>query len=156
MFQFLRVMHIVGMAMFFGSILSHVAATLIPGASDAPQVMLAVRQAIVLANWYVTLPGLFIAFVSGALMIATRGYERRPALGVHIVAAIAIAVVAATVLIPAAIHLETAAKAIAIGSMTKDAVARLATREHLFGATNIFLALVAIIVGATLPDIRKK
>lgn len=61
MFQLFRVMHIVGVAMFFGSILAHVVAPLIPGAADNSPVMMAAREAIVLANWYVTEPGLALA-----------------------------------------------------------------------------------------------
>ena len=46
MFEFFRFMHILGVAMFFGSILAHVTVGLIPGAADNPAVMLAARQAI--------------------------------------------------------------------------------------------------------------
>ena len=66
MFEFYRFMHIVGVAMFFGSVLAHVTAGLIPGAADNPAIMLAAREAITLANWYVTIPGLILAIASGA------------------------------------------------------------------------------------------
>ena len=35
MFEFFRFMHILGVAMFFGSVLAHVTAGLIPGAADS-------------------------------------------------------------------------------------------------------------------------
>lgn len=156
MFQLFRILHIIGVAMFFGSVLGHAVTTLIPGAADNPPAMLAARQAIVLANWYVTIPGLLIVFVSGGLMIATRGYEKRRAFVVHILAAVLIAGVATTILIPAAVGLQEAAKAIAAGSAARDAFAHLAMREHLYGAVNILLAVVAIGAGAILPNIRAK
>lgn len=81
MFEFFRFIHIVGVAMFFGSILARVTAGLIPGAADSPPAMLAARQAIALANWYVTIPGLILAVVSGAFMVANAGYLKRSRLG---------------------------------------------------------------------------
>ena len=155
MFEFYRFLHIVGMAMFFGSVLAHVTAGLIPGAADNPAVMLAAREAITLANWYVTIPGLVIAIVSGALMVANAGYLKRRRLVMHIAAAAVIAVIAAIVLIPAAQELQAAAKAVGAGTMTAQSFAAVATREHLFGAINIALALAAIGAGVALPGLRK-
>ena len=152
MFEFFRVMHIVGVAMFFGSVLAHVTAGLIPGAAENPAIMLAARQAITLANWYVTIPGLILAIASGALMVANAGYIKRRALVMHIAAAAAIA---AIVLIPASLELQAAAKAVGGGTMTPKAFADAATSEHLFGTINIVLALAAIALGAALPSLRK-
>ncbi|MBJ7532772.1 DUF2269 family protein [Rhodomicrobium vannielii ATCC 17100] len=95
MFEFYRITHIVGVAMFFGSVLAHVTAGFIPGAADNPPIMLAARQAITLANWYVTIPGLVLAIVSGALMAANAEYEKRRPLAMHIATAAAIALGAA-------------------------------------------------------------
>ena len=147
-------MHILGMAMFFGSILAHVTVGLIPGAADNPAVMLAARQAITLANWHVTIPGLILAIVSGALMAANAGYLKRRRLVMHIAAAAAIAVIAAIVLIPAALEFQAAAKAVGAGTMTPEAFAGAAIREHVFGAINIVLALAAIALrgGSTISD----
>lgn len=155
MFQLFRVMHIVGVAMFFGSILAHVVAPLIPGAADNSPVMMAAREAIVLANWYVTEPGLALAIGSGALMAATTRYQTRSALALHVVAAVVIVGIAATILIPAALELEAAAKAAGAGTMTPEAFAHIEMREHVFGAVNILLALVAIVIGAALPRLRQ-
>ena len=155
MFEFYRFMHIVGIAMFFGSVLAHVTAGLIPGVADNPEVMLAARQAITLANWYVTIPGLILAIVSGALMVAYAGYLKRRRLVMHIAAAAAIAVIAAIVLIPEALELQAAAKAVGTGTMTPEAFAGAAARESLFGAINIVLTLAAIGAGIALPSLRK-
>jgi hypothetical protein len=70
MFEFFRFIHIAGVAMFFGSILAHAATGLIPGAADNGPAMLAAREAITLAYWYVTIPGLVLAFMSGGYLAA--------------------------------------------------------------------------------------
>ena len=155
MSQLFRVIHIVGVAMFFGSILAHVAAGLIPGAADNPPAMIVARQAIALANWYVSVPGLVITIVSGALMAATAAYLKRRTLGLHIAAVVVIVVIAAAVLIPAALQLEAAAKAVGAGTMTPEVFAGALRREYAFGAVNILLALAAIVLGAALPALRK-
>jgi hypothetical protein len=155
MFEFLRFMHIVGVATFFGSVLAHVTAGLIPGAADNPAVMLAARQVISLANWYVTIPGLVLAIVSGALMAGSARYEKQRALAMHIAAAAAIAVIAAIVLVPAAQELEIVANAVGSGTMTPEAFARALSREHTYGPINIVLAVAAIALGAALPSQRQ-
>jgi uncharacterized membrane protein len=155
MFEFFRFMHIVSVAMFFGSILAHITAGLIPGAADDPAVMLAARQAITLANWYVTIPGLILAIVSGALMVANAAYPKRRRLAAHIAAAAVIAVIAAIVLIPEALKLQAAAKNVGAGIMSPEAFAGAATREHVFGAINIVLIIAAIALGTTLPRLRQ-
>ncbi len=71
MFKAFKVIHIVGVAMFLGSIFAHITAGQVPGATADPPAMLFARQAIDLATRYVTLPGLAIAILSGVLMTAS-------------------------------------------------------------------------------------
>jgi len=155
MFEFYRFMHIVGVAMFFGSVLAHVTAGLIPGAAENPAIMLAARQAISLANWYVTIPGLILAIVSGALMAASAKYEKRRPIGMHIASAATITAIAAFVLIPTAQELEAVARALGVGTATPEAFASAAFREHAFGPINIVLSIAAIALGVTLPRLRQ-
>lgn len=156
MFQLFRFAHIVGVAMFFGSILGHVVTTLIPSAADSAPAMLAARQAIVLANLYVTIPGLTIAVISGALMVATSKYQKGLALPLHIGLGVAVAVIAAVVLIPAAFELEAAATSVSNGTTTQTGLAQTAAREEMFGALNIFLAFAAIAFGVALALLRQR
>jgi hypothetical protein len=88
-------------------------------------------------------------------MVATTGYQKHLALPLHIAAAVVIAVIAATVLIPAGLELEAAAKAVGAGTMTQQAFAHVEMRERSFGAVNILLALVAVVIGAALPRLRQ-
>ncbi|MBE9552435.1 MAG: hypothetical protein IMF05_03115, partial [Proteobacteria bacterium] len=46
MLKFVKVAHLLGVVMFFGSILGHITVGFVPGAKDDPQTALFVRQAI--------------------------------------------------------------------------------------------------------------
>ncbi len=157
MYKFFKVIHILGVAMFLGSIFAHIATGQVPGAADNPPAMLFGRQAIELATRYVTLPGLVIAILSGALMVA-RGYPgsfKQRWLAPHVAAAAAIAAITAMVMIPVGHDLVAAAKAMVAGTMTAEGFAASSVREHLFGAVNIFLAFAAIVLGIAKPRLRQ-
>ncbi len=157
MFKFLKVIHIAGVAMFLGSIFAHIATGRVPGTAADPAAILYFRLAIDFATRTVTVPGLVIAIVSGALMIASasRGFLRQRWLLLHLAAVAAIGAITVTVMIPVGQELVAAAKAVAAGAMTPEAFAASAMREHLFGAVNILLALAAIVLGVTKPRLRQ-
>jgi hypothetical protein len=141
--------------MFFGSVLAHVTATLIPGASENPSMLLAAREAISMANWYVTIPGLVIAILSGIAMAIYSGYEKRHWLVLHALAVAVVTVNAAVVLIPAALELEAGARAVVAGTMRAEVLAGTEMRESMFGAGNITIIIIAIAIGVALPSLRK-
>ncbi len=85
MFEFYRLMHIVGVAMFFGSVLAHVTAGWIPGASDD----LAARED---QTGTSRSPGSSL-YCGRRLMIANAGYLKRRRVVVHIAAVALIAVI---------------------------------------------------------------
>lgn len=157
MYKFFKILHVIGVAMFLGSIFAHIATGRVPGAADNSPAMLFARQAIELATRFVTVPGLALAIVSGALMIASasRGFLKQRWLLLHLAAVAAIGAITVTVMIPVGQELVAAAKAVAAGAMTPDAFAASAMREHLFGAVNILLALAAIVLGVTKPRPRE-
>ena len=157
MYKFFKVIHVLGVAMFLGSIFAHIATGQVPGAADNPPAMLFARQAIELATRYVTLPGLVIAILSGASMVAS-GYPgsfKQRWLVPHVAAAAAIAAITVAVMIPVGHDLVAAAKAVVAGTMTPEAFAASAMREHLFGAVNILLAFAAIVLGIAKPRLRQ-
>lgn len=67
---FFKVIHIIGLAMFLGSILAHITVGRLPGAATDPASMLFAREAIDLATRFVTLPGLALAIGSGIFLVA--------------------------------------------------------------------------------------
>jgi hypothetical protein len=157
MLKILKAVHIVGVAMFLGSIFAHIAAGQVPGAADDPPAMLFARQAIDLATRYVTLPGLAIALISGALM-AAGGYPgllKRRWLAAHAFAALIVTAITVTVMIPAGRQILAAAAAVAGGTGSREAFAAFANREHIFGALNIVLVLGVIVLGTVKPRLRQ-
>jgi len=157
MLKIFKAVHIVGLAMFLGSIFAHIAAGQVPGATDDPPAMLFARQDIDLATRYVTLPGLAMALFSGALM-AAKGYPgllKRRWLRLHLLAALIVTAITVTVMIPAGRQILAAAAAVAGGTGSREAFADLANREHIFGALNILLVLGGIVLGAVKPRLRQ-
>lgn len=151
----LKVFHLIGMAMFLGSILAHIAAGRVPESASDPAMAFA-RQAIVLATTYVTAPGLGIAILSGVLM-ALHGPDllRRRWLMLHVAGAAAIAIITMIVMVPIGKQLLEAALALSAGAASPVAFVSLLAREHAFGAVNIALLLVIIVLGAVKPRLRQ-
>ncbi len=158
MLKFFKVVHVIGVAMFLGSIFAHIAAGMVPGATSDPQVMLLCRQVIDFATRYVTLPGLAIAIVSGAIMMATayRGLFKRRWLILHLTAALIVAAISVTVMVPAGRAILAAAGAVTRGEGSLQAFAAAALREHLFGAVNIILAIAAIVIAVAKPRLSQR
>ena len=156
MLKALKAIHIVGVALFPGSIFAHIATGRTPAALTDPAATLFSRQAIDLATRYVTVPGLAIAIVSGILMAAIGypGFFKRGWLVLHAAAAAIIVVITITVMLPAGRDILTAAAALASGAGAREAFDATAMREHSFGAANIVLALAAIALGAVKPRLR--
>ncbi len=68
MYKTFKTLHIIGMALFLGSIFAHIAAGRVPGAEADPAAMVFARQAIDVTTRSVTLPGLGLTLVSGIVM----------------------------------------------------------------------------------------
>ena len=64
MLKLAKTIHIIGVAMFLGSIFAHIAAGMAPEVTTDPAAMLFARQTIVTATLYVTLPGWLLPFIS--------------------------------------------------------------------------------------------
>ncbi|MFN3625602.1 MAG: DUF2269 family protein [Hyphomicrobium sp.] len=148
-----KALHFVGLAMFFGSILGHIAIGFVPGARDQAQAMLFGRQAIEIATWSLTVPGLALLTVTGLFMTirGELGFGRRRWLTTHQIIGVLILVNAALILVPIGGDLADAASKILQGSGSIEAFAALAGREQLFGAANVALTIAAIFVAVLKP-----
>lgn len=157
MLKCLKVIHVLGVVLFLGSVFAHIAAGQIP-VTPGSSAILTARQVIDLTTRYVTLPGLGIAIVSGALM-AAKGYSgalKRRWLMLHMAAALAVAVISVTVMAPAGREILAAAGALAAGNLSPEALSAIALREHVFGAVNILLAIAAIVLGVVKPRLSRR
>lgn len=86
MLKFVKALHLLGMVMFFGSILERITLGFVPGAQDEAQTMQILRQINLSANYFLTLPGLALLFITGVLLVAkgdssiprTNGWQYMP------------------------------------------------------------------------------
>lgn len=156
MYRYLKLLHIIGFAMFLGSILAHIVTSRIePGGSDA-SVLLYARETICIATRASTVPGLLLLILSGTGMVwLTRGESlRRSWLRVHIAFAAAIAINTIYVVIAVA-RLTWAAQAWSQGSGSLEAFASPAAVETFAGAANVAMILLAAGIAILRPGFRR-
>jgi hypothetical protein len=155
MYKVAKAVHLLGLAIFLGSILGHVSIGFVPGAKDQAQSMLFGRQAIEIATWSLTVPGLALLVATGLFMTfdGGLGFGRWRWLTVHQIIGTLILVNAAFILVPVGGHLLDVASEIIQGSGSTEAFVLLSGREHMFGALNLVLAVVTIFVAVLKPGL---
>lgn len=158
MLKSVKALHLIGVVMFFGSILGHITAGLVPGAQDDPQTALIARQTIGAATAYLTAPGLVLLLVTGIVMIAK---GRLPILKLrwlmlHAVFGLLIALNAAVVLYPVGQELLDLAAQVAAGAQPMDRLHALEGREAAFGAANALLCVAALVIATIKPGLGKR
>jgi hypothetical protein len=115
--------------------------------------MLFGRQAIEIATWSLTVPGLALLAATGLFMSfrGGLGFGRRRWLTVHQIIGALILLNAAFILVPVGGDLLDVASKIIQGSGSLEAFRALSGREGMFGALNVVLALATIFVAALKP-----
>ena len=153
MYNIAKALHLLGLAMFLGSILGHVSIGFVPRAKDQAQAMLFGRQAIEIATWSLTIPGLALLAMTGLFMTlyGKLGFGRRRSLTAHQIIGALILLNAALILVPVGGDLLDVASKIIQGSGSIEAFAGLAGRERMFGAANLVLALATMFVAVLKP-----
>lgn len=150
MYRFLKFIHVVGFALFLGSILGHIVASRAgPDVGDTA-VLLYARDTVVLASRVVTLPGLALVILSGIGMarVGLSGLPRQSWFRIH--AALSFVITLATLAaVAAAGDIADLAKALAEGRGDVRAFAVPETVESVVGGLNL-LAIVATAAVATL------
>ena len=153
MYKVAKALHFLGLAMFLGSILGHISIGFVPGAKDQAQVMLFGRQAIEIATWSLTIPGLALLGVTGLFMTLRGGlgFGRRRWLTMHQIIGALILLNAALILVPVGGDLVDLASEITQGGGSTEAFAAFVGRERTFGAANVVLALATVFVAVLKP-----
>ncbi len=152
-YRIAKALHLLGLAMFLGSILGHITVGFVPGAREQAEAMLFGRRAIEIATWSLTVPGLVLLAVTGTFM-AIRGKVgvlKRRWLTVHAIAGLLIIMNAALILVPTGVSLLSLASGMAAGAGSAEAFAALRLRESTFGAINLTLALLTIFIATLKP-----
>jgi predicted secreted protein len=148
-----KALHFLGLAMFLGSILSHVALGFVPGARDPAQAMLFWRQGIEIATDSLTVPGLALLVVTGLFMAGWGGsrFARQRWLIVHVTIGFLIVLIAAFVMLPVGIRSLDQAIKLSHGVGSMETFSALIGRERIFGAITIVLALSSILIVTLKP-----
>jgi hypothetical protein len=148
-----KALHFVGLAMFLGSILSHVSLGFVPGARDPARAMLFWRQGIEIATNSLTVPGLALLVVTGLFMAGWGGsrFAKQRWLIVHLTIGVLIVLIAAFVMRPVGIRSLDQAIKISHGAGSMATFSALIRRERIFGAITIVLALLSILIVTLKP-----
>jgi hypothetical protein len=145
--QTLRFIHLIGLVLFLGSILTFVVASSVPAAGDVASLVVA-RRVISTGTNALTLPGLGLLVATGAGLgwgqLRLRDHRW---LQVMVLAAGLIAVNGSLFVLPAVRSASALAEeARALGTVT-EAYTRAYVRESSAGSVNVILGLVALIAG---------
>lgn len=152
-----KALHLIGVAMFFGSILGHITVGLVPGAQDDPQTALIARQAIDAATTWLTAPGLVLLLLTGIFMIVQGRLPvfRTRWLTLHVLFGLLIALNAAFMLYPTGQEMLEAASQVATGTLPMERLHAIGGREAAFGAANVLLCLVMVFIAVVKPRLGK-
>lgn len=151
--KILKALHLIGLAMFLGSILAHISVGLVPGMRSEPATILVGRHAIDIATSFVTLPGLLLALATGVLMTwrGRFGPFRHRWLTVHQAIGIVVLLNALLVLEPIGDRLLESAGAVQDGRVTVADFLAASRGEAIFGAANLLLTLATIFIATVRP-----
>ncbi len=151
---FLKLLHLVGLALFLGSILCHVAASVLGGAPGGSAEFIAARRQILFASQVVTMPGLGLAVVTGLIM-AIRTQRRPTWMLVHGGLAVVVLVLALTIVMPTVSAILDGALAVAAGGGDTAAVAAGYRLESAVGGINVLLTLAMMALAVWRPRFGK-
>ncbi len=154
MYRVLKAFHLLGLAMFLGSILGHVVAGFEAGQPGAASFLFA-RQDVSLATQVLTMPGLLLTIASGFGMAAAGRLSplRQPWLGVHAGLGLLVLVLAVCVLVPVGRTMLHDAAALMEGP-DPAMIAQVLTMKRIegaAGAVNLVLTLLILSLGVWKP-----
>jgi hypothetical protein len=156
MVRLAKTCHLIGLALFLGSILGHIVAGAAGGAPGTASFLYA-REHIALATQFLTLPGLAIAVVSGGALAAMSRLSplRQHWLAAKIGLTIVILVNSALFVAPAGARALAGAVALSKGESGAMADILAASRvEQIAGAVNIILILAIVLLGVFKPRLQ--
>ncbi len=144
MYRVAKTLHLIGVALFLGSIFAHIVASQLGGTPGTARFAFA-REEISAATRILTIPGLMLAILSGLGMATLSRLSpwRQPWIAAHAALAFVVLLVAATLVVPAGNALRAGGGIDEIGAAL--------TVEHAAGGLNIFLTLAVMAIGVFKP-----
>ena len=149
-YRLLKILHLIGLSLFLGSIFGHIVASVLGGAPQAGNeaAFLASRVHITAATRYLTMPGLLLTLATG-VGVQSWSLKRDVWLRAHVFAAVLIALLAFFVIVPAGSEmLRLAQQGVAEHVGQIKAAHKV---EDMVGAANILLAVLATALGVVKP-----
>ena len=148
MYRFLKFLHLVGFALFLGSILAHIVEGRVQPATTAPAALVYAYDTVSLSNLAVTTPGLALAVLSGIGMMAVRRRELLRQRWFQVHAGLGVVLIATSAVIyGAGERLKAAATALAGSQAGQATLANIASAQQLqryVGLFNIVIIVVSV------------
>lgn len=151
MYRLLKTAHLIGLALFFGSVLSHIVEAS-AGGDPGGAGFLDARRTIELATRVLTLPGLALTIASG-LGLAAHTSSRPTWMAAHAGLALLVAILAVAVIAPVGREALSGAQALALGQGVYETTHAALMTERVAGSLSIALTLAIIALGVYKPRI---
>lgn len=158
LYNSLKTLHLIGLALFLGSVFGHVATSVLGGATLGSPEFLAARDNISALTRTLTLPGLGLALLSGLALayIGRVNPLRSRWLAVHGALAAGIVALTALFVAPAGDRIATAIHSFGADAASASAIQSDLLSEHVFGSMNIAFAIIAIAVAIWKPRLARR
>ena len=151
----LKVLHLMGLVLFLGSIFGHIVAGILGGGPVSGGRFLAAREHIAAATQFLTLPGPGLLLLSGVgLWLMSWSVKNSRWLGVHMGLAVMVTLIAFVVVLPAGAEMMALASTDMVANMEKILAAN--RFEDIGGAVNVLLILIITGLGVAKPKWARK
>ena len=146
----LKVLHLMGLVLFLGSIFGHIVAGILGGGPVSGDRFLVAREHISAATQFLTVPGLVLVLLSGiGLWLKNSRW-----LGVHMGLAVLVTLIAFVVVLPAGAEMMSLASTDMAANVEKIMAAN--RFEDIGGAVNVLLILIITGLGVAKPRWARK
>ena len=158
MYKPVKVLHIIGVIMFFGSILGHAIAGVVSSTSDSTQVLYTVREVIQTETYFLTIPGFILFTITGfaMLLIGKLPIKKLRWLAVHVCLGTLVILNAVFILLPVGAEILEVSQNMVIGTESMEYFHQLKNKEAIFGALNITSCLVLVALAVIKPKLGAK
>ena len=152
-----RLLHLIGLVMFLGSILPFIAMNAFVGASTDALLIFHQRQFVSVVTWSLTVPGMWILVIAGG-MTAFAGKYRLVEyrwLAAKLVLAILILINGTFFIAPLVDQVTSIAEQSAVQGQLLPTYLPLKAKEDIFGMANFLMILIAIFLAIFKPGFRR-
>lgn len=158
MYKYMKYIHLLGLCMFMASIAIHIIVGFVPGGRELASIILFGRQAIEISTWTLTIPGIALLLITGAVMVAktSKGLSQRKWLIAHMVLAALAIINAGAILIPMGRDIYHIAMSLPGNGDLMHTYQPLKLKESILGGVNLFFALVATFMATIKPKVGQK